>query len=124
VAAEVGGVDEVVADGGEFGHESLAPARPIAGQVGVADGEVERVGEAGYVGRAGAVHDNAPARIVAEAAQVGRVDQRGAAGGELGDEGVRRAVVGGLEGIDDGEVERESVAGDIRLPRAVHGNGE
>src|SRR5262249_61242001 len=65
-----------------------------------------------------------------QAAEVGRVDQFGPVGGELGDESVRLSAVGVvasadrlLEGVLGGEIDRLREAGHVGVAKRIDGDG-
>src|SRR5262249_53280570 len=74
VAAQVGGIDEGRGGRAEFRDEGVRKSPSPEGRLQGGSGrEVGRIGLAGEVGTAGAVHRDGEAPVVTAAAQVGRV---------------------------------------------------
>src|ERR1700726_4105219 len=104
---------------------STWPAR--AGWIGLApaDWEVHRGGVAAHVDVAASVDSEGLGDVGAAAAQVGGVDDRGALGIDLGEEGVGRALESGLQGAraDAGKGGGRGGAGDVGGTDKVDGDG-
>src|SRR6202011_4312340 len=104
-ATQVGGVDQRAALFIQLGHQSIPVEMERTSAVkcllkGVRSrGVVGRVGESGYVGLAGGVHNDGIGIVIERATHIGGVHQGGVAGIQLGYENVVRATaVDCLEG--------------------------
>src|SRR5262249_10170040 len=118
VAAEVRRVHQGRAGGVDLRDEGVAEAE-IRRLDGVLDREVRRAGLAGDVRVVGGVYGGVQAAVGAAAAEVGGVDQRGAARIELRDERVAGPDVARLDGVLNREVRRARLAGDVGVADRV-----
>src|SRR5205807_5557415 len=98
---QVGGVDEGGAQGIELRHEDVGLAAPEGGlESSRGRREVSRRGDTYHVGVARGVQGDPRATVIATSAEEGGVDEGGASGIQLHDEGISEAEdeVGAAEG--------------------------
>src|SRR5438093_12877253 len=99
---QVGGVDEGGAQGVDLRHEDMGLAAPEGGlESPRGRREVSRRGGSYHVGVAGGVQGDSIGDVIATSAEVGGVDEGGARGIELRDEGVATGDKDGV-GVAEG----------------------
>ena len=105
-AAEIGGVNQGIARGIQFRHKRIGASAERALKRPRGRREVDRTGNPRHVSTAVAVHRDAEAVVSEAATKVGGIDQSTACGIQLRHKRGVVSVSGGLQGSNQGEIER------------------